>query len=200
MAHPVAGLREKDVKESGFLIELEFEVPEGFWDKDPEPPYYNPSQKYFWKRAMPPEPSEYDWRDGWLDNFHDALSRRKWPRQSIDASYSYFEEPLQNPDMGQERDPDRLPAMRFYLWLPGEWLVDHPEFFKDLEKLGKKGVMVRARGKKVPSRLFYYRIFAQNGPLQGADWEGTYFDIYPGRQKPEAFEGGPRDWFPEEPE
>src|SRR5262245_58576918 len=196
------GIREKDVQESDFVIELEFGVPEGFWEKEeePEPPYHDPAQRYFWKRAIPKEPIWEDWRDEWLESFHDELMKKGWPKSGLEANYSYIDGELDNPDEGEEREEDIPPAMRFYLWVPGEWLIENRGFLKSVDQLQGKPLKVKVRGKKVASFLNYYRISGDRGPLSGADWESGYFEIRPPRERPSAFEGGPRDWFPEEPE
>jgi hypothetical protein len=191
-------LREKDVRDSQFDIEIQFEAPEGFWEPDPEAPYRHPEQRHFWKGAVPKRQSEY-WRVEWLDDLHMELRKRGWPAENVDAMYSYFEDPVWNPDEGEELEPDMPPAVEFRLWIPGDWLIRHPDFFMDLERLKKKGMTVRVNGKKKNFKLFYYRINVKDGELDGEAWEDSFFIVKPPREKPKAFEGGPRDWFPEEP-
>lgn len=186
----------KDVRESVFELEVDFEAPEGYWEPEPEALYHHPGQGYFWRGARPPAMPEY-WRNDWLQNLHSALRDRDWPRENIDAMYSYFQDPLMNPDEGEERDPDITPVVRFRVLIPGDWLVDHPKFFQDLKKLQKNGLQVKVRGKKRPFKLFDYEIRGNSGPLDGGLWQNTAFVVRPPREKPDAFEGGPRDWFPE---
>lgn len=186
----------KDVRESAFDLEIDFEAPEGYWEPDPEMLHHHPAQAYLWKGSRPPARSEF-WRDDWLESLHSALRSRDWPRENIDAMYSYFEDPLMNPDEGAERDPDITPAVRFRVWIPGDWLVDHPNFFQDLKKLQKTGLQVKVKGKKQQFRMLDYEIRGDRGPLDGSLWQNSFFVVRPPREKPEAFEGGPRDWFPE---
>lgn len=186
----------KDVRESVFDLGIDFEAPEGYWQPDPEVLYHHPAQAYFWKRAIPPSQAE-DWRNEWLENLHSALRSRDWPSESIDAMYSYFQDPLTNPDEGEDRDSDITPVVRFRILIPGDWLVEHPNFFQDLKKLQKTGLQVKVKGKKRAFKLFDYEIYADGGPLNSSLWQNSSFTVRPHREKPSAFEGGPRDWFPE---
>lgn len=185
------------VRDSNFVVELHFDAPFGFWEEGVEPPYFDPFQKYFWKRAMPSEQSEgWTWKDTWLANLHQALRKRGWPDEYTEALYSYSEGEPWNPSEGDEPDEDVQPLVGFWVRIPGEWLEDHPKFFKDLEKLENKGVNIKMKRKEQNFKLAYWRISAEFGELGGTDWEGTIFLVKP-RKTPPGFEGGPRDWFPE---
>lgn len=173
------------VKESSFQVELEFEVPEDFWDLK-EPVYEDPAQKLFWEEARIV-------RENWLDNFHWALRRSGWPAENIDAIYSYFEEPVQNPDEGEERAWP--PIMRFYINIPGTWLVDHRDFFRQFDHLRKDGLKVLTKDQGRVFHLNYWRITAEGGELGGETWEGTYFVVHPRREG--LVRHGPLEWFPE---
>lgn len=185
----------KDVRESAFEMMIEFEAPKGFWDPDPEVLYHHPSQAYFWKGAVP-RPQPEDWRNDWLMNLHSSLRAKDWPRENIDALYSYFEDPVGNPDEGAQLDPEVPPLVSFNIWIPGDWLVEHPTFFHDVDKLEKRGLSVKVKGKKKNFK-FSHRLIGVRGPLNGEVWESGTFVVTPPREKPQAFEGGPRDWFPE---
>lgn len=180
-------LLSKDVKESNFDVELQFEVPIDFWDKEPKPPFEHPAQLELFK-IRPPA------RKQWLEGFHFALMRLGWPRQTLDAVYSYFESPVDDPEEGEKRDPDRLPLVRFYVWIPGDWLLEHPDFFRSFDSLSTDGLIVFGEG---PYRLVYWRIHSGDGPLKGTDWGDSGYFIVRDRKLPSAARAeGPKEWFP----
>jgi hypothetical protein len=172
------------VKDSVFDVEIEFEVPENFWDVK-EPAYDDPAQRLFWEEARIV-------RENWLERFHWALRKSGWPIENIDASYSYFEDAVQNPNDGEEEA--RTPAMRFHVSIPGTWLIRNPDFFEQFIGLAKKGLKVTTKGREKPFRLDYWRITAEGGDLGGEAWEGSHFVVTQRREDP-----GYRDplaWFP----
>ena len=194
----------RDVRESAFDLELEFAVPEAFWEKESEPeppPYRDPAQRYFWKGSVPKPPKEPDapWQDRWLESFHHALISRGWPRETIDAVYSYFEGPVENPDRDEEPNTERAPAMSFRVWIPGDWLASHPEFLKDLPNLAKRGLGVRTGERIRMFPLHYWRLTGQQGPLRDVELEQAVFDVAAPRRReaPAAYRKGPKEWFPE---
>jgi hypothetical protein len=175
------------VKDSTFDIELEFEVPDDFWEAKEKPVYEDPAQMLFWEEALIV-------RENWLENFHFALRKSGWPIENVDAIYSYFNDPVQSPDEG-EKEPGWPPVMRFHVTIPGAWLVEHPDFFQQFEDLAKKGVRVKTKGQEKHFRLDYWRITANWGDLGGQTWEGRYFIVTRRREDPGY--RGPLAWFPE---
>lgn len=187
------GVPYKAVKESAFDVELEWEVPWDFWEEEPEPPYEDPAQLRLFELEPP-------FRTDWLDRFHDELMKRGWPQQNIEAVYSYFEDVVEDPREGEEKeDPFLRPLMRFRVWIPGDWLAEHPDFFTSFDKLAKEGVRIRTDGDEGPYHLAYWRIYADRGPLEGTDWgDSGWFTVRPPRERPPAMrEKGPKEWFPE---
>lgn len=162
-------IRAEDVEQSWFDLEVDVLVPKDFWKKG---------------RGKKTE--------HWLEDLHMALRREDWPPENIAAHYSYFEEPVRNPDEGEhDYQGHGLPAAAaFRVGIDGEWLVDHPRFFQEAVKL-ENGIEVQNRKYK----LWISRITAHQGPLDGEFWENPNILI---REKgaPKAFEGGPRDWYP----
>lgn len=160
-------IRAEDVEQSWFDLDVEVLVPKGFWKKG--------------KRNV-----------DWLEALHMALRREDWPIENIQAHYSYFEAPVQNPDEDEidYQGRELPPSAAFKVGVDGEWLVDHPDFFRHAWKL-ERGITVKGRKYK----LWITRITAHNGPLDGEFWEHPNLAV---RQKgaPKAFEGGPRDWYP----
>src|SRR5579871_5548594 len=128
-------IQARDVAEAWFDVEVLVLVPEGFWEKEEEPPFLHPEQKYFWRKAIP---ERRDWRAEWMEDLHDELMRLGWPPQTISAVYSYFEVPLTNPDEGERKDQGVPPAATFRMGVDGTWLVRHPNFFQDAQKLEKR--------------------------------------------------------------
>jgi hypothetical protein len=176
----------KSVYQSDFVVELEFEVPDDFWEEK-EQVFHDPSQTYFWQESKPTFYGE-----NWLEHFHAALQRRGWPTENIDAIYSYFNDPVEDPDLGEEPGYPKL--MKWNLFLPGEWLVNRPHWFLEFDHLSREGLEVKTRGDIKWFKLVYWRISGNSGPLEGEAWEGTYF--YVKQRKMPAFEGGPKEWFP----
>ena len=140
-----------DVKESAFDVQMEFEVPEGFWDEEGE--------------------SEF------LRFLYNALGKRGWGRNALDSVYSFFDE-------GVQPDLDDPTIMKFTIWVAGDYLVEHPKLFKDLEKLSQDGLLFppKPKGKKrwraqESYHLVSWYIYADRGPLEGESWDGQYFVV-----------------------
>lgn len=162
------------VKESLFDLEVEFTVPKWFWSEEGTAPWQDPEeQAHLWEEGRPKRGAEN--REQWLERFHHALINHGWPRENIDALYSYFEGEVENPDEGEEKeDPDVSDVMRFRVSIPGDWLVDHPVFLDNLE-WREPGIPIW--GEHEGSRLSYYRISALRGPLNGMTLESTGFVV-----------------------
>jgi hypothetical protein len=91
--------------------------------------------------------------------------------------------------------------MRFWIWIPGSHLVEHPRLLQTLPRLAKDGIMregVHLAGKPV-YRLVSWHVYADSGPLKGEEWYmggwKEYFLVQERHPRPKG--NGPKDWYPE---
>lgn len=128
------------VKESNFVVELEANVPEYFWDNT--------------ERG-----------EDWLERFHMALRKTGWPPENITGVYSYFNNPL-------EKDSEYPNIIQFNVWLPGDWVSEHPTFLYNLSSIRMRSVSFRDDNFSYKVNVDVNRIVAEEGPLNGAEWHG----------------------------
>jgi len=142
-----------DVKDSAFDVQMELEVPEGFWDEEGEPEF--------------------------LKFLYDALVKRGWGHNATESVYSFFNEAVQP-------DRDDPTVMKFTVWIAGDYLVEHPKLFADLEKLSQEGLLFPPKPKRTKRwglqksyGLVSWYIYADRGPLEGVSWDGQHFVVAP---------------------
>lgn len=160
------------VEKGTFELEAEFTVPDWFWSGRESPYREDPiEQTVMWEGTRTPRRPQDTGE--WLAEYHAALMAAGWPRHGTEATYSYFEDPLEDPETGEQKDPSIPDLMRFYVRIDGEWLVKNPLFLSNLEAFPE----IKVGNEPTPSRLSYYRIAAINGPLQGGTWESSSFSV-----------------------
>jgi hypothetical protein len=134
-----------------------------------------------------------DFEHPFLVELHQALRRRGWGIENIEVIYSFFEESVQRVEDATD--------MRFWIWIPGSYLVEHPRLLADLPKLERFGVRWARPAQPgmqwtgIQYHLVHWHIYADSGPLKGQEWtHGTYFLVRHRRLHPER--EGPKEWSP----
>lgn len=147
-----------EVAESAFYVNMEAPVPAWFWE------FGDPSQEV-------------------LKKIHWRLRKGGWGRENIDTIYSFFEEnvePTGNIPRSQLRKLTKrwgedwvIPEARFWVWLAGDYLVEHPKLLEDLPRLRSEGI------------ISDWNISAEKGPMRSGEWgpglmQYDYFVVVPG--------------------